>query len=342
MKINSSETIDRLVRSASAGCCRHAPPNVKADKTMRANLREFPRAQRRCGGYVFGVLMSFLSGGVGIAAAADDNPYADDKSILRVCAASEEEPYSIKDGSGFENKIAEALANAMGRKVFFKWYNQPAIYLVRDQLDIKQCDVIVGLDLNDERVLTSAPYYRAPYVFIQRKDSKLDIKNWDSADLVKADKIGLVPGTPAQTMLEKVGLFNVNFNYMHSLSNFQDRRNKYMRVSPRRVVGEVANGTADLAVMFAPEVARFVKANSALTMTVIPDDNVRADGTKVALHFDQSFGVRKEDRELRDAINAALPKARAQIDAILAAEGIPSVKASASTPSKPPARGSRS
>jgi mxaJ protein len=317
--------------------------NLKVDRKMQANSPHFSAVQGHRAGYMAGVFLIVLNGSIGAAVAADDNPYADDKSILRVCAASEEEPYSIKDGSGFENKIAEALASAMGRKVYFKWYNQPAIYLVRDQLDIKQCDVIVGLDSNDERVLTSTPYYRAPYVFVQRKDSKLNIKNWDSPDLAKADKIGIVPGTPAQTMMEKVGLFNVHFNYMHSLSNFSDRRNKYTRISPRRVVGEVGNGTADLAVMFAPEVARFVKANSALSMTVIPDDNVSADGSKVSMHFDQSFGVRKDDRELRDAINAALPKARPQIDAILANEGIPSVKASApSAPPKSPARGSKS
>ncbi len=153
--------------------------------------------------------------------------------MLRVCAASEEAPYSAKDGSGFENKIAEAVAEAMGRKAIFKWYNKPAIYLVRDQLDMKLCDVVVGLDTGDERVLTTAPYYRAPYVFVQRKDTKLDIKDWNSPDLVKADKIGFVPGTPAQVMLEKLGLFNVHFNYMHSLTDFQDRRNKYTRIPPR-------------------------------------------------------------------------------------------------------------
>lgn len=281
------------------------------------------------------LLLMALGAGSRPAAASDENPYADDKTILRVCAASGEEPYSVKDGSGFENKIAGAVADAMGRKVFFKWYNQPAIYLVRDQLLLKQCDAVVGLDTGDERVLTTAPYYRAPYVFIQRKDSKLGIRNWDSPDLAKANKIGFVPGSPAQAMMEKVGLFNVHFNYMSSLTDFQDRRNKYTRISPRRVVTEVANGTADVAVMFAPEVARYVKASGDLKMIVIPDNNVGADGARVLQHFDQSFGVRKDDRELRDAIDAAIPKARAKIEAILAAEGIPLVP-------MPPVRGSKS
>jgi mxaJ protein len=172
-------------------------------------------------------------------------------------------------------------------------------------------------------VLTTSAYYRAPYVFVQRKGTKLDIKDWTSADLAKADKVAFVPGTPAQVMLEKLGLFNVHFNYMHSLTDFQDRRNKYTRISPTRVTGEVGNGTADLAVMFAPEVARYVKASSNLIMTVVPDTNTRSDGMKVPHHFDQSFGVRKSDRDLLEAIEAALPKAQPKIVAILAGEGIP-------------------
>ena len=59
---------------------------------------------------------------------------------------------------------------------------------MRDQLDKKSCDVVIGLDTGDERVLTSKPYYRAPYVFIQRKNSKLDITSWDSPDLKKAEQ----------------------------------------------------------------------------------------------------------------------------------------------------------
>lgn len=302
---------------------------IRAGRTTRSAQRVSWRS---------GALLVALGLGVVPAVASDENPYADDKTVLRVCAASEEEPYSVKDGSGFENKIAEALAAAMGRKAVFKWYNKPAIYLVRDQLSLKLCDVVVGLDTGDPRVLTSAPYYRAPYVFIQRKDSKLSIKDWSSPDLAKADKIGFVPGSPAQTMMEKIGLFNVHFNYMHSLTDFQDRRNKYTRISPRRVVGEVANGTANAAVMFAPEVARYVKANAELAMTVIPDDNVGADGAKIPQHFDQSFGVREDDRELRDAIDAALPKARPKIEAILAAEGIPLLP----LPKSQPVRGPRS
>lgn len=249
---------------------------------------------------------------------------AADSWVLRICASANELPMSKNDGSGFENKIAEELAKAMGRTAKFAWFPKESIYLVRDQLDVKACDVVMGVDTGDPRVLTTKPYYRAPYVFIVRSDGKLNITGWDSPDLKKAGKIGFTPGSPPQVMMEKTGLFQDHFNYMHSLSNFKDKRNKFTRVPPDRMVSEVADGTADVAVNFAPEVARYAKAiGGKVKLVVIPDNNVRDDGEKVPHHFDQSLAVRKDDAALQADLNIALEKARPKIEEILKDEGIP-------------------
>jgi mxaJ protein len=279
-------------------------------------------AQRFRSGGVFGTA---AAGIVFTLAGASVTPAVSaDTQALRICAASDELPYSSKSGDGFENRVAEALAGAMGRKAEFVWYDKPAIYLVRDQLDKKACDIVIGLDTGDERVLTSKPYYRAPYVFVLPTNSKLDIKDWDSPDLDKADRIGLAQDSPAQVMLEKRGLFNRNFNYMKSLTGFKSKRNQYVRVSPDRLVGDVADGKADLAVGFAPEVARAVKQRgAAVKIVIIPDNATRADGQHVPFHFDQSFGVRKDDKELLAEVNAALQKVQPDIEKLLTEEGIP-------------------
>jgi mxaJ protein len=248
---------------------------------------------------------------------------AEDKNTLRVCAAANELPYSANDETGFENKIGKILASELGRKVEFVWSEKPAIYAVRDQLDKNLCDVIIGTDTSDPRVLTSKPYYRAAYVFVQRKDSPLKIDSFDSPDIIKAHPIGFVQGTPAETMITKLDLYNDNINYVSSLTNFKDKRNSYTRIPPDRMVGEVASGKSELAIGFAPEVARYVKANDALKLTVVPDNNVRDDGERVPFHFDQSFAVRKDDKDLMTAINAALPGMQKKIDAVLKDEGIP-------------------
>jgi mxaJ protein len=259
----------------------------------------------------------------------------DAKAPLRVCAGAKENPYSMRIEEGFENRIAKALGEAMGRKVEFVWEERPAIYVVRDQLDKDNCDVVIGVDTGDPRVLSTTPYYRAGYVFVTRSDSPLEIEAFDSPDLAKADNVGYEPGGPAEVMMVKEGLFSKNFNYVKSLTNFKSSRNQYLRIDPALMVGNVAEGKSDVAIAFAPSVARYVKeSDGKLKMTSVPDQNFRVDGEPVLFHFDQSMGVRKDDEKLFEEIEAALEKATPQIHAILKEEGIP-----VEEPTKPPSAG---
>jgi mxaJ protein len=251
-------------------------------------------------------------------------PAPTDLPSLRICSAQHEAPFSFKDGSGFENRIASVLAEAMGRKPVFVWTEKPAIYLVRDFLDKNACDVVIGLDAGDPRVLTSVPYYRSGYVFLSREDQPLDIKSWKDKRIEKLDHIAVTFGSPAEAMLHEIGKYEDDISYLYSLVNFRSPRNQYTQVAADKLVSEVVAGKADLAVAFAPEVARYVKQSTApLRMIVISDDNYRSDGQKVPHHFDQSIGVRKGDEALLEQINIGLGKAHAKIEAVLKEEGIP-------------------
>lgn len=243
---------------------------------------------------------------------------------MRVCASANQLPYSAKDGSGFENKIAAAVAKAMGRQLQFVWINKPAIYLVRDFLNKNACDVVVGLDAGDDRVLETKPYYRAGYVFITRANDHLAIHSWYDPRMKKFEHLAVGFGTPGEVMLKEIGKYDDDFNYEKSLVNYRSARNQYIQVEPNRMVAEVANGHADIAVGFAPEVARYVRESSVpLTMTEVDEDTVRSDGVKIPQSFDQAMGVRKNDNELRDALDRGLVKAHPVIEEILNAEGIP-------------------
>jgi mxaJ protein len=242
---------------------------------------------------------------------------------LRVCAAANDPPYSTSDGNGFENKIAWTVAEAMGRQLQFVWTDRPAIYLVQDFLDKNLCDVVIGLDTGDDRVLTTNPYYRSGYVFITRASDNLDIHSWDDSRLRAFDHIAVGFGTPGEEMLKAIGKYDDDFNYEKSLVNFRSARNQYIQVDPARMVAEVANGNAQIASAFSPEVARYVKNSQVPLHVVLVDDNsTRSDGQKVPQWFDQSMGVRKDDKELLGELNAALGKAQPEIQAILKDEGI--------------------
>lgn len=246
-----------------------------------------------------------------------------DAGTLRVCAA-EQPPLSMKDGSGLENRIATTVAEAMGRKAQFVWLGKPAIYLVRDGLEKKTCDVVIGLDADDPRVLTSKPYYRSGYVFLTRADKDLDIKSWSDPRLKEVSHMVVGFGTPGEAMLKDIGRYEEDMAYLYSLVNFRAPRNQYTQIDPARMVSEVATGKAEVGVAFGPDVARYVRDSSTkLRMTAVPDDTQASDGRKMPQSFDQAMGVRKDDTALKAQIDAALEKAKPKIEAILKEEGVP-------------------
>jgi len=256
-------------------------------------------------------------------AATTDQPPLDPNSI-RICAAKKQPPLSLEDGSGLENKIGVALAEAMDLKPRFVWTDRPAIYIVRDYLDKKLCDVVIGLDTGDPRVGTSTPYYRTGYVFITRADRDLDIKSWSDPRIEHLGHVAVPFGSPAEVLLKDRGLYEDDMAYLYSLVNFRSARNEYSQIDPGRMVAEVASGSAGAAVGFAPEVARYVKTSvTPLRMTLVEDDAVKSSGEKIPQRFDQSIGVRRDDGALLRRVNVALAKAKPKIDAILEADGVP-------------------
>jgi mxaJ protein len=252
-------------------------------------------------------IMLFLLSCVGLSACSQV-PVVEAKQglPLKVCAAENEMPYSNNKGEGFENKLAEFVGRELGRKVEYVSWTDPR-YFIRDLLDKKQCDLVMGLDTGDPRVATTQPYYRSGYVFITKEQDAETAQNWDGELIKKAKNIAFMPGTPAETMLRAIGRYNDMFNYQHELVGFKSPRNQYVKYENSKLVSEVASGKAEVAVLWGPAAARYVKESSVpLAMTVIPDNNVRADGQKVPHHFSTSMGVRKDDRELLNALNAII------------------------------------
>ena len=283
------------------------------------------RSIRHISMLAIGMLAAGLVGGHlhAQSASAATSPQA-----LRVCASNAEAPFSEKDSSGFEDRIAVALADAMGRKVEFVRTERPGIYLVRDQLDQKNCDVVMGVDAGDPRVATSKPYHRTGYVLVTKTDRNITASAWDDPQIGQQKRFAIRLYSPAENIVKQLGRYEDNAAYIYSLVNFVSRRNQWTQVPGDRLVSEVATGEADVAIAFAPEVARYVKSSPIpLRMTVISNDLTQpGGGPATPLHYDQSIGVRKDDRQLLDAINAGLEKARPQIEKILSEEGVPLLK----------------
>lgn len=262
-------------------------------------------------------IFTALTLGIGFTIAQAEPP------TLKVCTAENEMPYSNKNGEGFENKLAQYVAEQLGRKLETVTWSDPR-YFIRDFVDKGLCDVVMGVDQGDPRLLTTMPYYRSGYVFITREQEGLALQNWDGEVLKKARRIAFAPGTPAEAMLRAIGRYNDMFNYQQELAGFKSKRNQYVKYENDKLVNEVASGKAEIAVLWGPAAARYVKtSNTPLTMTVIPDNNQRADGEKVGFHYSTAIGVRKGETALLGQLNQLIQDRQDEIGELLEAEGIP-------------------
>ncbi len=243
---------------------------------------------------------------------------------LRVCAASNELPYSNSEQQGFENALAQVLAESMALPLEFVWSDRHAIFLVTEHLLRNECDVVMGVDTGDVRVATSEPYYKTGYVFVYRADKGLDITSWHSPDLQTLDRFVIVPGSPSEVMLREVGKFEGNFNYTKSLVGFKSIRNQYIRATSQKLINEIKYGGGDIAHLWAPEIARHVRdADTDLEMHMSQQQHTLKNGDVVTQHYQQSVAVRLGDDALLAAINKGLASAEQKINRILQKEGIP-------------------
>ncbi|HMH55230.1 MAG TPA: transporter substrate-binding domain-containing protein, partial [Gemmatimonadales bacterium] len=103
---------------------------------------------------------------------------------LRVCADPNNLPFSNQRREGFENRLADLIAGELGDTVRYTWQPQRRGFL-RNTLNANACDVVMGMPLGSDRVLTTRPYYRSSYVFVSRKDRHLRVRSLDDPVLRK-------------------------------------------------------------------------------------------------------------------------------------------------------------
>jgi mxaJ protein len=250
-----------------------------------------------------------LAGALGSAAQARQ---------LRVCADPNNLPFSNEAQQGFENRIIAVIARSMGATVTYEWWAQRRGN-VRETLKAGRCDVIPGIASNLEMLATTRPYYRSAYVFVTRADRNLDLSGFDDPRLrdltIGVQMIGDdFSNTPPAHALARRGIVQNIRGFMVYGDYAQD-------APPRTIIDAVAKRDIDLAVVWGPLAGYFAKQNgNALALrTVAP----LSDGPTLPMTFDISMGVRKEDRDLRRELDAALESNRKEIQQILADYGVP-------------------
>jgi quinoprotein dehydrogenase-associated probable ABC transporter substrate-binding protein len=262
--------------------------------------------------------MSSASSAIALVVAACTVTGAASRAPLRVCSDPNNLPFSNGKGEGFENRIAELVAHDMGRPLVYFWSPQRRGF-IRNTLKAGRCDVAMGVPAQSGLVQPTRPYYRSAYAFVSRRDRHLGIRSFDDVRL-KTLTIGIqITGDDydnppaAQALAARHLVQNVRGYTVYG---------DYSKSDPQRdLVDAVADGRVDIAVVWGP-LAGYYGRREPAAIDIVPVTPER-DGPSLAFAFDIAMGVRREDKALREALDAVIMRRGAEIRRILTSYGVP-------------------
>lgn len=246
---------------------------------------------------------------------------AEEGKAFRVCADPNDLPFSNQAKDGFENKLANMVADELHEPVTYTWHAQRRGF-IRETLKARACDVVMGVPKGYDLVETTLPYYRSSYVFVSRADRKLDIQSIKDARL-RSLKIAVQligddgANTPPAHALAQQGIID----NVKGFPVYGD----YGKPNPAsNIVTAVERGDVDIAAVWGPLAGYFAKESpTALAVRPITDT---ASFAPLIFQFDMAMGVRKGDDALRATLDRIITEKRPQITALLESYGIPLVQ----------------
>lgn len=238
-------------------------------------------------------------------------------ATLRVCADPNNLPFSNEQQQGFENKLADLIAQSMNAKLEYTWWVERKSF-AKKSLNAGACDVVMGIPSNMGDILTTEPYYRSTYVFVSRKDRNLQIESLTDprlADLrIGIHVVGDDLAPPAAALAHRGVVNNV---VAFSLYGAYGEANP-----PRKLIDAVENGDVDVAIAWGPLAGYFAK-NAELPLAITPVNPPMFLGVPFA--YEISAGVREGNAALQSQLNHILQQQSPAIQAILASYGVPQV-----------------
>ena len=234
-----------------------------------------------------------------------------DPKVLRVCADPRNMPFSDEKGEGFENKLAELVAQKLGKSLAYTFYPQ-APGFVRNTLGAYKCDVIMGYPQGNDIVQSTNPYYRTAYALVSRPGTGFDDVDTLEDPRLKGKHIGIVAGTPPATLLAVNGLMANAKPYPLVIDTRFDS-------SAEAMMKDLAAGNIDVAVLWGPMAGYYaMKANP--PMKVVPLTKEKS-GPRLAYYI--TMGVRGADQEWKRQLNRLITENQPAINGILSSFGVP-------------------
>jgi quinoprotein dehydrogenase-associated probable ABC transporter substrate-binding protein len=234
-----------------------------------------------------------------------------DREVLRVCADPRNLPFSNQLGEGFENKLAQLLADKLQKKLAYTWYPQ-APGFVRNTLGGYKCDVIMGFPQGNELVQSTNPYYRTAYALVFRPGTGLDGIETLGDTRLKEKRIGLVAGTPPSNTIAINGLMTHVKPYPLVVDTRYDS-------SADAMMQDLAAGTIDLGVLWGP-MAGYHARRAKSPLAVVP---LTHETSGLPLVYRMTMGVRPADQEWKRTLNRFIDERQPAINELLLGFGVP-------------------
>ncbi len=250
------------------------------------------------------------------------NSHAQDK--FKVCADPVNPPYSTKELTGYENKIAALFAEQLGQELDYTWLPD-RIGFIRNTLKAEnengegfKCDVVMGVPAGFELTDTTKPYFHSTYVLLIAKG-----RGWDDikdpnqlAQLPEQRqqklKIAMFDRGPGTEWLQRNGLLDYGIPYQSMTGDSE--HNVAMQIER-----DLRAGKIDMVILWGP-MAGYVQAQNAklgyIAMPMQSSAGMRFD-------FSIAMGTRQGDKQRKQQLNELIDSNREKIQAIIADYNIP-------------------
>lgn len=234
-------------------------------------------------------------------------------NALRVCADPGNYPMSSKDKAGFENKLADLIAAKLELPVRYNWYPM-ATGFIRNSLNAKKCDIVIGYAQGHELVLNTNHYFTSVYTLIVPTAGPLaDVQSLGDPAL-KGKRLGIIAGTPPAAHMARNGLIGRAKPY----NLVVDRRHE----SPaENMLEDLASGEVDAAVLWGPLGGPLVKDRYP-QFKVIP---LVKEQLPPRLFYRITMGVRQGEKVWQRKLNSLIRRHQDEINILLADAGVPLV-----------------
>jgi mxaJ protein len=240
--------------------------------------------------------------------------------LLRVCADMDNLPFSNQKGEGYENKIAELIANEWHSKLEYTWWPIRRGYY--RMLNGTYCDLVIESPVGVDQAGATKPYYRSGYMFLSRKGSGLENINSLSDPRLKKLKIGVnlfvsTDGehSPPEMALSRYGVVGNLVGYSVAYDD---------TTRPEDIINAVAKKDVDLAIVWGPQAGYFMK-KAAVPLVLTPLAAEVDTATGFPMSYNIGMAVRRSDKAFRDSLQTLLDHKHPDILNILKEYGVPAL-----------------